>query len=101
MDLLLQIELFDGFSRDELWWRITITCMATILINLPFGFWRGGLRKLSFWWFISIHAPVPFVILVRKFHKLELTWELAPILLGAYFVGQLLGRKYYKKRHNI
>lgn len=76
-------------------WRITYTCIATIIINLPFGYIRGGFRKLSFWWFVAIHAPVPLVILIRKFHDLHLTWGLAPFLLGSFFIGQFLGRKIY------
>lgn len=78
-------------------WRLTYTCIATILINLPFGYLRGGLRKLSFWWFVAIHAPVPLVIIIRKFHDLELSWNLAPFLLGSFFIGQFLGRKIYSK----
>jgi len=93
---VLQIELFDGLPHEELWWRILITCLATFLINLPFGYWRGTVRKFSFWWFVAIHAPVPIVIAIRKFHKLELSWELAPYLLGSYFIGQWLGRKIKK-----
>src|SRR5210317_562530 len=78
-------------------WRIAYTCIATILINLPFGYLRGGFKKLSFWWFVSIHFPVPFVILIRKFHDLELSWQLAPFLLGSFFLGQLIGKLIYKR----
>jgi hypothetical protein len=76
-------------------WRIFYTCLATIIINLPFGYLRGGLQKFSPCWFIAIHAPLPLVILIREFHKLELTWALAPFLLGSYFIGQFLGKKLY------
>jgi len=75
--------------------RLTYTCIATVIVNLPFGYIRGGFRKLSFWWFVAIHAPVPIVIMIRKFHDLELSWILAPFLLGSFFIGQLLGRKIY------
>lgn len=76
-------------------WRLAYTCIATVIINLPFGYLRGGLRKLSLLWFVAIHAPVPLVIMIRKFHSLELTWTLAPFLLGSFFIGQFLGRKIY------
>lgn len=59
-------------------WRIFYTYVATIIVNLPFGYLRGGFRKLSFWWFVAIHATVPLVIYIRKFHDLELSWSLAP-----------------------
>lgn len=77
-------------------WRITYTCIATFIVNLPFGYFRGGFRKLSLWWFVAIHAPVPLVILIRKFHDLHLTWNLAPFLIGSFFLGQFVGRKLYK-----
>lgn len=74
-------------------WRIFYTCLATIIVNLPFGYLRGGLKKLSVCWFAAIHAPVPLVILIRQFHGLELIWSLAPFLLGSFFIGQFLGLK--------
>lgn len=94
-DNLLLISLIQDAQSQELWWHTFITCLATFLINLPFGYWRGGFRKLSFWWFVAIHAPVPLVIVIRKLNDLHLTWELAPFLLGSYFLGQFLGRKIY------
>lgn len=86
--------LFENMLSFE--WRLFYTCIATIIINLPFGYLRGGMRKLSFCWFVAIHAPVPFVILIRKFHHLELSWVLAPFLLGSFFAGQYLGRLIYR-----
>jgi hypothetical protein len=90
---ILSTDIFGNLLSLE--WRIAYTCIATIIINLPFGYIRGGFRKLSFWWFAAIHAPVPLVIIIRKFHDLELTWSLAPFLLGSFFIGQFLGRKIY------
>lgn len=95
MIFLYKLELLEGIARDELWWRVLITCVATFLVNLPFGYLRGGFRKLSFWWFVAIHAPVPLIIFIRKFHDLQLTWGLAPFLLGSFFLGQFVGRKIY------
>lgn len=97
MILLDKIQLLEGATPDELWWRVLITCLATLLVNLPFGYIRGSMRKFSFWWFVAIHAPVPMVILIRKFHDLSLTWSLAPFLLGSFFIGQFLGRKMYSR----
>jgi hypothetical protein len=85
----------EGVAAHELWWRVMVTCIATFLVNLPFGYLRGGFRKLSFWWFVAIHAPVPLIILIRKFHDLQLTWSLAPFLIGSFFLGQFAGRKIY------
>ncbi len=61
------------------------------VINLPFGFWRSRVRRLSLPWFLAIHLPVPLVILVRIFAGLG--WQLItfPVLIGAYAAGQFLG----------
>ncbi len=74
---------------------------AIVLINLPFGFWRAGAEKFTVPWFIAVHAPVPLVIGVRIL--LEVRWQFAtvPILMGAFFTGQLLGgslRHWWKER---
>lgn len=89
------ISVFDNMLSFE--WRVTYTCIATFIINLPFGYLRGGFRKLSLWWILAIHIPVPLVIIIRKFHDLDLTWGLAPFLLGSFFLGQFAGRKIYTK----
>ncbi|WP_045025750.1 hypothetical protein [Draconibacterium sediminis] len=76
-------------------WHLFYTCLATFVVNLPFGYLRGGFRKLSFWWFVAIHAPVPLIILIRKFFDIQLSWSLAPFLFGSFFLGQFVGRKIY------
>ncbi|WP_319230640.1 hypothetical protein [Draconibacterium orientale] len=76
-------------------WYLFYTCLATFVVNLPFGYLRGGFRKLSFWWFVAIHAPVPLIILIRKFFDIQLSWSLAPFLFGSFFLGQFVGRKIY------
>ena len=77
-------------------WMIVYTCMATFFFNLPFGYFRAGFRKLSFMWFLMIHIPVPFIVLIRKFEHVRLTWGLAPFLVGSFFLGQFVGKLIYK-----
>ena len=74
-------------------WRLIYTCIATFIVNIPFGYLRGGVKKFSFWWFLAIHFPVPVVIMIREFHGLELSWTLAPFLTGSYFLGQYIGKR--------
>jgi hypothetical protein len=66
---------------------------AVVLINLPFGWWRGGVRKFSFSWFVAVHAPVPLVAGVRILSGLG--WHLAtfPFFVAAYFLGQIAGAR--------
>jgi len=76
-------------------WNIIYTCLATILVNLPFGYWRSAYRKFSFWWFVAIYFPVPLVVIIRKSFDLQLSFTLAPLLFGSFFIGQFAGKKLY------
>ena len=73
--------------------RLVILSVFVFLINLPFGWWRGRVTKFSLQWFLSIHLPVPLVIAVRVFGGLGFELKTYPALVGAYFVGQLLGSR--------
>jgi hypothetical protein len=64
-----------------------------ILLNLPFGYWRSHVEKLSVQWFLAVHLPVPLVIAVRLLSGAG--WHAAtfPLFVGSFFVGQYLGGK--------
>ena len=71
----------------ELYWVAVIV----FVINIPFGYWRAKSRKFSGQWFLAIHLPVPLVIALR--YLTGLGWQLItfPVLIGAFFLGQLAG----------
>ena len=71
--------------------RLGAIAVLVIVLNLPFGFWRAGVKKFSRPWFLAVHGPVPLVILLRIFSGLG--WHLSsfPVLVGAFFTGQFLG----------
>ena len=71
---------------------------ATFLVNLPFGYWRAGLRKMSAPWFVAIHAPVPIVVALRFALGLSFSWTNLPLLVGAYFAGQAVGVRIARRR---
>jgi len=62
-------------------------------LNIPFGYWRGNVRRLSAQWFLAIHLPVLAAILVRV--SSHLPFE--PLTLGAmvvaFFTGQTAGQR--------
>ncbi|MBN1822224.1 MAG: hypothetical protein JW833_15995 [Prolixibacteraceae bacterium] len=93
---VLNILTINFMSRH---WLIFYTCLATFIVNLPFGYFRARFRKLTFLWFLMIHLAVPFVILIRKFFGVNLSWSLAPFLVGSFFLGQFVGTQVYKKFH--
>jgi F0F1-type ATP synthase membrane subunit a len=73
--------------------RLLGVAVLVFLLNIPFGYWRAGVGKFSWQWILSIHLPVPIVILLRIFSGLG--WQLIsfPVLIGAFFLGQFCGGK--------
>lgn len=71
---------------------------AVLVLNLPFGYWRAGLRKFSPLWFVAVHAPVPLIVAMRVYSGLG--WRLAtlPLYVAAYFAGQWLGGRIRARR---
>lgn len=71
--------------------RLLAVTLGVFVLNLPFGFWRAGVRKLSLPWFVAVHAPVPAVVLMRYASGLGFQLATFPVLVGAFFAGQLAG----------
>jgi len=70
-----------------------IALVITFVLNLPFGYWRGGVQKFSPAWFVAIHAPVPMVIALRFILGLPFRWGALPFFVVAYFGGQFVGNR--------
>ena len=73
-----------------------LVSMVVVFLNIPFGYWRGNVTRLSWQWFLSVHIPVPMIIFLRVWLHLGWAWTTYPILVGAYFTGQLLGTKWHR-----
>lgn len=71
--------------------RLAVAALVVASVNVPFGYWRSGARKFSAPWFLAVHLPVPLVVAVRLLSGLG--WRLAtfPVMIGAYFLGQIIG----------
>lgn len=63
------------------------------VVNLPFGAWRAGLRKLSPAWFVAIHLPVVLVIGMRILMGVPFRLVTLPLYVSAFFLGQLAGAR--------
>jgi hypothetical protein len=70
-----------------------VALAATFALNLPFGYWRAGLRKFSPQWFVAVHAVVPLVIALRLALGLPVRWSMLPLFVAAYFSGQFAGSR--------
>jgi hypothetical protein len=75
-----------------------VVAALVFLVNLPFGFWRAGLRKLSPAWFVAVHAPVPIAIGLRLAAGLDFRWQNLPLFVLAYGGGQLVGGRLRRRR---
>lgn len=75
-----------------------ILLFLTFLLNLPFGYWRGGVKKFSWQWFVAIHLPVVFLFFMRKWLEVERSWVTLPIMVAFFFAGQWIGKKWRQRK---
>jgi hypothetical protein len=61
----------------------------TMLLNIPFGYWRSKARKYSFRWFLYIHLPIPLVFLGRVLSHIGFVY--VPFFVAAAVIGQIWG----------
>ena len=78
--------------------NLGILLLGTLLLNLPFGYWREGVKKFSPAWFVAVHAAVPMIVLLR--FGLGIEWQLInlPFMIAAYFGGQTIGAILRRRR---
>ncbi len=72
-----------------------VACMV-LLMNLPFGFWRAGVRRFTLPWFLAVHAPVPLVVGLRVLAGLGWRLSTVPVLAIAFLAGQMLGGRLHQ-----
>jgi hypothetical protein len=78
--------------------RLTAVALATLIINLPMGYWRESVRKFSFRWLVAVHAAVPLVVLMRHYSQIGFAWYTYPPMVACYFGGQFLGSRYRRRK---
>lgn len=75
--------------------------LSIFVLNIPFGYWRANVIKYSFQWALAIHIPVPFIILLRIYSNIGFQLYTYPILVGAFFLGQISGKYLFTERKKI
>ena len=80
--------------------NLFLISIFVLILNLPFGYWRINVKKFSPQWFIAIHMPTPFIILIRLLSGTGFDLFSFPFTITAYFLGQLIGAGIFKYRRN-
>ncbi|MFV0346887.1 MAG: hypothetical protein ACK5IQ_11670 [Bacteroidales bacterium] len=76
-----------------------LLALMTFALGIPFGYLRAGVKKLSFWWFVYIHLPIPFIILFRKYLGIPIYYSII-VTLPTYFLAHYLGMKLRQRKSN-
>ncbi len=61
--------------------------------NVPFGYWRGNVKKFSWQWFLAVHVPVLLAIVVRLASRLPFEPLTLVAMVAAFFTGQTAGQR--------
>ena len=80
--------------------NLLLVTIFVFVLNLPFGYWRANVSKYKLQWALAIHIPVPFIIIARIYSNIGFELYTYPILVGAFFLGQVAGKYLYSRRKN-
>ena len=78
--------------------NIFFLTLFTLIINIPFGYWRANVRRFSLQFFLAIHIPVALIILYRFLSGTGFEPVTLLFTIPAFFLGQLSGSKIYSFR---
>lgn len=70
--------------------------VLALVISIPCGYIRQNYPKYSFMWFLLIHLPIPFIVLLRL--KTGLSWHYIPLTLAGSIAGQIIGGAASRRR---
>jgi hypothetical protein len=70
--------------------------LLALIISVPCGYIRQNYPKYSFMWFLLIHLPIPFIVLLRI--KVGLSWHFIPLTIGGSVAGQIIGGAVSRRR---
>jgi len=73
-----------------------LSALAIFLLNIPFGYWRANVRRYGFQWYLAIHFPVPFIVLMRFTLNIGWHWSTFVIFILSFFLGQFAGGLIHK-----
>lgn len=71
--------------------KIAAVLLFAFLANLPFGWLRRNERRFSFRWFLCIHLPIPFIVVLRIW--LDINPWFIPLVIVVAVAGQAIGAR--------
>lgn len=80
--------------------NLILVAVLVFVFNLPFGYWRANVKKFSLQWILAVHLPVPFIIVLRLSSGIGFQLITYPVLVGAFFCGQIAGKYIFIYRKN-
>ncbi len=78
--------------------NLLIVLALVFILNVPFGYWRQGVKKFSIYWFLAVHLPIPVVVYLRLHFELGFQWWTYPFMIFSFFMGQWTGARIRKSR---
>jgi len=72
--------------------------VIVLFLNVPFGYWRANVRRLSPQWYLAIHLPVPVVVVLRVLTGLGWRVMTFPFLAASFLLGQFIGGTLHRLR---
>lgn len=73
----------------QAWITLIGLIILAFVVSVPCGYLRQNYKKYSFMWFLLIHLPIPFIILLRV--KAGFGFQVIPLTLGGSVAGQIVG----------
>lgn len=70
---------------------IAIISVVSLIVNIFLGKYRAKFRKMTFMWWLMIHASIPLIIPLRIW--LDTPKIAIPLFIILAVVGQLIGSK--------
>lgn len=71
--------------------KLLAVLLFTFLVNLPFGWLRRNEKKFTLKWWLYIHAPIPLIIVLRIWLKINPWW--IPLIIAVAVAGQVVGTR--------
>lgn len=72
--------------------------ILAFVISIPCGYLRENYAKYSFMWFLLIHIPIPFIVLLRI--EAGIGWRIIPLTLAGAIAGQIVGGVLNRRKRN-